>query len=223
MTTQIGDLTKVNNANFHQAPLFTPKEVLCQLFKFKFTKELALGLPVQIKTLETEQVKKPVLIDNATRERYEMMEVNPQTKIYEFYIGEEMRIRVKNNTDPQKVFYFCVLYQDHKGGYQSIFPHSSPQVRSVHSDFKCLNPGQETVLSIPTLKLPKIDDFTEEQAPVRMILVTTVTDRIKDVVSSLKKRMDLLHMSPSMDQTKLNDGLVVFNYKFLMKRDKPLQ
>lgn len=201
-----------------QAPAFKPAEVLCQLFKLKPTLELAFGLPLWVPPLDAESMKKPVLVDNATRERFEMMEIN-DTKLYHFVIGEEIRIRLKNNTAPPKAFYFCVLFQDHSGAYQSIFPNSSPQVRSVHTDFKCLHFGQETVLSIPTGKLPKANEFlagADATATVRMILVSTVTDKIRDVVTALKKRMEMLQTSSWQKQEDSNDGLVVFNYKFTM-------
>lgn len=216
-TTTIGPIIE-------QEP-FSSKQVLCQLYSYKEDDEknivFELGLPAKIKPERQGEGKKPIIVDNSTRQRFHLMEVVPKTGNYQFYIGQEMRMRIRNRVISRNPIYFCLLFQDHKGCYHSIFPHFSPHVRSMTQDFKMLPYGEETVLTIPTGLLPKANEVHEEEVVlVRMVLVVTISTSLVEVVAALKKRMIAIAEDNKGELDSTDGKLVVFHYKFNMNRKK---
>jgi len=138
--------------------LIEPQDVNCQLFIQEQDALMNIGLPVQLPDdFYAKQNAIPKIVDCNTGKRYQLMELSGETGNYNFNLGEEVRVRVRNTS--AKALHFTLMYQDQMNRYHSLFPLFTMNIRSIPTSFKTLYPGQESVVAIPSEKLPHMNDF----------------------------------------------------------------
>lgn len=138
--------------------LIEPQDVNCQLFIQEQDALMNIGLPIQLPDdFYAKQNAIPKIVDCNTGKRYQLMELSGETGNYNFNLGEEVRVRVRNTSS--KALHFTLMYQDQQNRYHSLFPHFAMNIRSIPTSFKTLYPGQESVVSIPSDKLPHMNEF----------------------------------------------------------------